>query len=138
MRSLTVPARSALALCLLGFVLAAAAPVAAAPSLEDQVNDIARELMCPVCAGQTVAESNATLAVQMREEIRARLRRGETREQIIAYFVGQFGESVLARPPRRGVYLLLWLAPVAAFGVGAMLMIRYLRGMTRPRPPAPS
>ena len=125
-------------LCLLGLVLALARPAAAAPSFEDQVNDIARELMCPVCAGQTVAESNSTLAVQMREEIRTRLRRGESRDQILAYFVGQFGESVLARPPRRGVYLLLWLAPVAAFGLGVALLIRYLRGMTRPRPPARS
>jgi cytochrome c-type biogenesis protein CcmH len=126
------------ALCLLGLFLALASPGRAAPSFEDQVNDIARELMCPVCAGQTVAESNSTLAVQMREQIRDRLRRGESREQIMEYFVGQFGESVLARPPRRGVYLLLWLAPVLAFGLGVALMIRYLRGMTRPRPPAPS
>jgi cytochrome c-type biogenesis protein CcmH len=110
----------------------------AAPSLEDQVNSIARELMCPVCAGQTVAESNSTLAVQMRQEIRARLLRGETREQILAYFVGQFGESVLAAPPRRGGYLVLWLAPVLAFALGVYLMIRYLRGATRPRPAPPS
>jgi cytochrome c-type biogenesis protein CcmH len=111
---------------------------AAAPSLEDQVNGIARELMCPVCAGQTVAESNSTLAVQMRQEIRARLQRGESREQILAYFVGQFGESVLAAPPRRGGYLVLWLAPVLAFALGVYLMIRYLRGATRPRPAPPS
>ena len=110
----------------------------AAPSFEDQVNNIAQELMCPVCAGQTVAESNSTLATQMREEIRVRLRRGETHEQILAYFVGQFGESVLAAPPRRGGYLVLWLAPVLAFGLGVFLMMRYLRGMTRPRAAPPS
>lgn len=138
MRPLNIPARLGPALCLLGLFLALAASSRAGPSFEDQVNDIARELMCPVCAGQTVAESNSTLAVQMREQIRERLRRGETREQILEYFVGQFGESVLARPPQRGVYLLLWLAPVLAFGVGVALMIRYLRGMTRPRPPARS
>lgn len=102
------------------------------------MNTIAQELMCPVCAGQTVAESNSTLAVQMREEIRVRLRRGETRDQILAYFVGQFGESVLAAPPRRGGYLVLWLAPVLAFGFGVVLMIRYLRTVTRPRPVPPS
>ena len=102
------------------------------------MNNIAQELMCPVCAGQTVAESNSTLAIQMREQIRVRLRRGETREQILAYFVGQFGESVLAAPPRRGGYLVLWLAPVLAFGLGVFLMTRSLRGMTRPRPAPPS
>lgn len=126
------------AVVFLGATLFGPLGAAAAPSLEDQVNGIARELMCPVCAGQTVAESNSTLAVQMRQEIRARLQRGETREQILAYFVGQFGETVLAAPPRRGGYLVLWLAPVLAFVLGVYLMIRYLRGTTRPRsvPPA--
>jgi len=119
-------------------VVSLAVPAFAAPTLEDQVDAIARELMCPVCAGQTVAESNATLAVQMRAEIRARLRRGETREQILAYFVGQFGESVLAAPPKRGAGLVLWLAPVAAFAVGLLLLFRYLRSITRPRTPSPS
>lgn len=119
-------------------VLLPALAAAAAPSLEDQVTDIARELMCPVCAGQTVAESNSTLAVQMREEIRVRLRRGETKEQILTYFVGQFGESVLAAPPRQGAGLVLWLAPVAAFALGVVLMIRYLRSVTRPRRASPS
>lgn len=125
------------ALLLCAVLVLLAPPAWAAPSFEDQVNDIAQALMCPVCSGQTVAESNSQLAIQMREEIRARLRRGETREQILAYFVGQFGESVLAAPPRRGGYLVLWLAPIAAFGVGVFLLIRYLRGMTRPRPVPP-
>lgn len=125
-------------LFLFGVPVFLAASGVAGPSFEDQVNTIAQELMCPVCAGQTVAESNSTLAVQMREEIRVRLRRGETRDQILAYFVGQFGESVLAAPPRRGGYLVLWLAPVLAFGFGVVLMIRYLRTVTRPRPVPPS
>lgn len=115
-----------------------AAPAAAAPTLEDQVDAIARELMCPVCAGQTVAESNSTLAVQMRAEIRRRLLAGERREQILAYFVGQFGESVLAAPPKRGAGLALWLGPLAVFAVGLIVMVRYLRRITRPRSPTAS
>lgn len=107
----------------------------AAPSLEDQVYAIARELMCPVCAGQTVAESNSQLAVQMRDEIRARLQRGESREQIIAFFVGQFGDSVLAAPPRRGLGLAVWLTPVVAFLIGAAILVRFLQGARR-RPSA--
>lgn len=113
-------------------VLTGAAPAAAAPTLEDQVHAIARALMCPVCAGQTVAESNAQLAVQMREEIRRRLARGESRDQILAYFVGQFGDSVLAAPPKRGAGLVLWLTPVAALLIGLVVMVRYLRRITRP------
>lgn len=113
-------------------LLAGTVPAAAAPTLEDRVYAIASELMCPVCAGQTVAESNAQLAVQMREEIRARLLRGESREEILAYFVGQFGESVLAAPPKRGAGLVLWLTPVAGLLIGLVVMVRYLRRITRP------
>jgi cytochrome c-type biogenesis protein CcmH len=88
---------------------------------------IARELMCPVCGGQTVAESSSQLAVQMRDEIRDRLRAGGTREEIIAYFVGQFGEGVLAAPPARGGALLLWLAPPLALVAGLAILIRFVR-----------
>lgn len=119
-----------------------AAAVAEAASPEDQVYAIARELMCPVCAGQTVAESSSALAVQMRQVIRERLRQGQTRDEILAYFVAQFGEQVLANPPKRGGGLFLWLMPPALLGVGLALLqafIRRHRGLARPRfsPPTP-
>lgn len=125
-----------LARALLVALLAGSVPAAAAPTLEDQVDAIAGELMCLVCEGQTVAESNSPLAIQMRTQIRERLAAGESREQILAYFVSQFGESVLAAPPKRGVGLALWLAPIVAFAVGLMVMARYLRRITRPATPS--
>ncbi len=119
----------------------------AAPTLDDQIHSIANELMCPVCAGQTVAESGAQLAVQMRAIIRERLQRGETREQIIAYFVAQFGEGVLAAPPRRGIGLLLWLSLPLVLGIGFLVLILFVRrsatggsavpARPAPRPPTP-
>jgi len=117
--------------CALAAVCLLAGPAAAVPSLEDQVYAIARELMCPVCSGQTVAESNSQLAQQMRDEIRARLQRGESREQIIAFFVGQFGESVLATPPRQGVGLLVWITPLFIFVLGAIILVRFLQNARR-------
>jgi len=114
---------------------------ATAATLDDQVYAIAGELMCPVCAGQTVAESNSALAGQMREIIRARVQQGQTREQIIAYFVAQFGEGVLAAPPRRGGGLWLWMAPPGVLVVGLLLVNRYLRRARpahRPPPPPPT
>lgn len=125
-----------LARALLVALLAGSVPAAAAPTLEDQVDAIAGELMCLVCEGQTVAESNSPLAIQMRTQIRERLAAGESREQILAYFVSQFGESVLAAPPKRGAGLALWLAPIVAFAVGLMVMARYLRRITRPATPS--
>jgi cytochrome c-type biogenesis protein CcmH len=99
----------------------------AGPTLEDQVDAIGRELMCPVCAGQTVADSGSQLAEQMRAEIRKRLQAGQTREEIINYFVGQFGEGVLARPPARGGGLVLWLSLPLALLVGAVILRRFLK-----------
>ncbi len=99
----------------------------AAPTLDDQVYAIARELRCPVCEAQTVADSDAELARQMRAEIRARLARGQSREEIIAYFVAQFGEGVLAAPPARGLGLLLWVFPALALAAGAAVVWAFLR-----------
>lgn len=104
-----------------------AAGVRAGPTLEDQADAIARELMCPVCAGQTVADSGSQLAEQMRAEIRKRLEAGQTREEIINYFIGQFGEGVLAKPPARGSGLVLWLSLPMALLVGAVILRRFLK-----------
>ncbi|MDI6772565.1 MAG: cytochrome c-type biogenesis protein CcmH [bacterium] len=129
-------------------LLLAAGHAQAAPTLDDQIQAIANELMCPVCAGQTVAESGAQLAVQMRAIIRERLQQGQTREQIIAYFVVQFGEGVLAAPPRRGIGLLLWLSLPLVLGIGFLVLRRFVRrnsaggssapGRSAPRPPTPA
>jgi cytochrome c-type biogenesis protein CcmH len=109
---------------------------AAQGTIEDRVYAIARGLMCPTCAGQTVAESNSPLAQQMREEIRIRLQRGEGPEQIRGFFVSQFGESVLATPPRRGIAWVLWVAPVAALALGALIILVFVRRAVRSRPPS--
>ncbi len=98
-----------------------------AQTLDDQVYAIAGELMCPVCGGQTVAESGSQLAEQMRAIIRERLRAGQSRDEIIAYFVGQFGDGVLAAPPRRGGGLAVWLIPPAALGIGLVVLLRFIR-----------
>jgi cytochrome c-type biogenesis protein CcmH len=122
-------------------VFAAAGVSIAAPTLDDQVYAIARDLMCPVCSGQTVAESNSQLAQQMREIIRQRLEQGQSRDEIIAYFRAQFGDGVLAAPPPRGGGLILWVAPVVVVLAGALVLQRFLRrNITTPRraPPPPT
>lgn len=135
--------RRARARILLGGLLLATAAVAllsavgaAAPTLDDQVYAIAKDLMCPVCAGQTVADSNAQLAVQMREEIRKRLLAGQSREEIVGYFINQFGEGVLAAPPARGTGLVLWLVLPVAFLAGVMIIRAFLRQNLRAPQPA--
>lgn len=119
----------ALLLALLCFV-ALVAPVGADP-LDDRVRTIAKELRCPVCEGETVADSNSPVSVQMRGIIRHKLEAGESREQILAYFAASYGEGVLAAPPPRGFTLGVWVAPVLALVAGLMIVGAVLRGWYR-------
>ncbi len=119
-----------------GVVLAAAAAAPAA-TLDDRVYAVARQLLCPVCRGQTVAESDSTVAREMRAVIRRKLAAGETPAQVLRYFVGQFGDSVLAEPPRRGVSWILYAGPFAALACGLALAASRIRRWARASPPAP-
>ena len=129
--------RAAAAAVLLLAAVAGLAAAARADTLDDRVYAIANQLMCPVCAGQTVAESDSAIAREMRDVIRAKLQAGESPGAILNFFVGQFGEGVLAEPPRHGLSLLLYLGPAAGVAGGlavAVLCIRRWSG--RPKEPA--
>ena len=97
-----------------------------ADSIDEQVREISYLLMCPVCQGQTVEESNSPLANDMRAIIRKKLQQGESKEEIIAYFVDRYGETILGAPPAKGTNWLLWLLPAFALlagGLGIALFI---------------
>lgn len=124
----------ALVLALAGLAVLLMMPgMAYADRLDDETRAIAKELRCPVCAGETVADSNAQLSVQMRGIIRQKLEAGESRDAILNYFVARYGEQVLASPPPRGFTLGVWLAPVAALLVGLAIVYFVLRGWLRGR-----
>lgn len=95
-----------------------------ADTLEDQIAEISGELMCPVCEGQSVAESNAQLARDMRAVIKTKLLEGKTKEEIIDYFISSYGETILASPPPRGFSFILWLLPVLSVIIGAAIILR--------------
>ena len=95
-----------------------------ADTLEDQIAEISGELMCPVCEGQSVAESNAQLARDMRAVIKTKLLEGKTKEEIIDYFISSYGETILASPPARGFSFILWLLPVLSVIIGAAIILR--------------
>lgn len=111
---------------------------ARAETLDDRVYAVARQLLCPVCQGQTVAESDATVAREMRAIIRQKLIEGETPDRILRYFVGQFGDQVLAEPPRHGVSLLLYLGPAAGLLAGLIIAATVIRRWARRSAPAPA
>ena len=89
-----------------------AQPVAADPALEERVTALATELRCLVCQNQTLADSHAPLAVDLRNQIRERMREGASERDIIAFMVERYGDFVLYRPPWKATTLILWLGPV--------------------------
>ena len=89
-----------------------------ADSIDNQVREISYLLMCPVCQGQTVAESNSELATQMRAIIKQKLEEGESKKEIIAYFVNRYGETILGAPPTKGANWLIWVLPALALLFG--------------------
>jgi len=108
-------------------------------ALEERVRKLASELRCPVCQNLSVYDSPSGLATEMREAIRERLQRGESEEQIRAYFVSKYGEWVLLAPTRRGFNLVVWLLPFLGAGLGLVGVIWLLRRWARwPRPEEPA
>ena len=113
---------------LLGLVLAAsvfareAPTVAADPLLEKRVMALAEELRCLVCQNQTIADSHAELAVDLKNQIREKLKAGMNEAQIIDYMVARYGDFVRYRPPVKATTVPLWFGPFA-------LMLAALAGL---------
>lgn len=96
-----------------------ARPAADDPVLEATMMDIASELRCLVCQNQTVADSHAGLAVDLRQQIREQLREGKSADDIRAFMTARYGDFVLYRPPFTATTALLWLGPGLLF-VGSL------------------
>jgi cytochrome c-type biogenesis protein CcmH len=97
-----------------------AVPVAEDPAIEARLRAIGQDLRCLVCQNETILESNAKLAVDLRRKVRDLLEDGQNDEQIIEYLTARYGDFVLYRPPFRTYTLLLWLGPVFFFAAGAL------------------
>ena len=69
-------------------------------------------IMCPVCPAETIDQAQVPLARQMKQIIRQKLSDGQTREEILDYFVDRYGEQILAAPKREGFHLIAWVAPI--------------------------
>lgn len=93
--------------------------------------EIEASIMCPLCPGQTIADSNSNLSLQMRSLVREKLAQGATKEEILQFFVERYGEGVLASPPKYGFNLLLWTLPFLGAAAGAVLVFWIIRRMRR-------
>src|SRR5262245_56713444 len=108
-----------------------AQPLAADPELEARVVRIAAELRCLVCQNQTIADSNAGLAIALREHVREMLRQGKSEKEILAYMTARYGDFVLYRPPMKESTALLWIGPALLFAGGFAMLVFVLRRRAR-------
>lgn len=120
-------------LALLAFMAGAreAAPAAADPALEAHMLEITSELRCLVCQNQTIADSHADLAVDLREEVRELLQHGESKKQILDYMTARYGDFVLYRPPVKSTTWLLWFGPLLLLLGGLTGLALVLRHRSR-------
>ena len=121
-----------LGLFLAANVHAADAPLTSAePELEKQMLSITAELRCLVCQNQTIADSNAELAVDLRNQVRDMLRSGKSEREIIDYMTARYGDFVLYRPPVKGTTFLLWFGPAVLLVGGLATLVLVLRRRSR-------
>ena len=93
-------------------------------TLDQQVHDVASQLRCPVCQGESVADAPSTLAQQMRSVIRSQLASGRSKQQVIQYFLSRYSaQDIVWSPPWQGFTLLAWLVPIVLLLAGLVLLI---------------
>lgn len=114
-----------------------ARPSADDPVLEERVMNLSRELRCLVCQNETLADSRADLAVDLRNQIREQMKAGKSDQEIVDYLTARYGDFVLYRPPVRPTTYLLWFGPFILLLAGLVLLFRYIRQRRRLIPEEP-
>jgi cytochrome c-type biogenesis protein CcmH len=97
------------------------------PVMQARYEHINRELRCLVCQNQTIADSNAPLAQDLRREVREMMTAGKSDDEIRDFMLERYGDFVLYKPRMTGVNFLLWAAPVLLLLLGSFIGIRYIR-----------
>jgi cytochrome c-type biogenesis protein CcmH len=98
------------------------------PFLEARARELSKDIRCLVCQNQSIDDSNADLARDLRVLVRERLTQGESNDQVMDYLVKRYGDFVLLRPPVKASTYLLWYGPIIIFIMGALGLFMYFRG----------
>ena len=96
-------------------------------ALQKKASEINDLIMCPLCAGQTIAQSSNETSRQMRDLVLKKLRQGETEEEILQYFESRYGERIMAKPNKKGFNLILWFFPFAFVALAAIVISFLIR-----------
>jgi len=121
------------------FLMALALSVHAGEDLDKRAAALEEELRCLVCQNQTIADSHAGLAADLRREVREQLAQGKSEQEVLDFMVQRYGDFVLYRPPVKRTTWLLWFGPLLLLAAGAALLVSRLRaGQSRAAGPQPS
>ena len=101
------------------------------PPVEQRAQALNRSIMCPVCPGESIDQSQVALAVQMRGIVDEKLAEGWTDEQVREFFVERYGPSVLLQPPTEGVSLAVWILPPVGVAAALAVFVLVVRNMRR-------
>jgi cytochrome c-type biogenesis protein CcmH len=96
-------------------------------ALQKKAREIYDLIMCPLCAGQTIAQSSSETSSQMRDLVLKKLRQGETKEEILQYFESRYGERIMAKPNKKGFNLILWVFPLVVVALAAIVIYFLIR-----------
>lgn len=99
---------------------------------ERQVERIGMKIHCPICSGESIAQSQTDISRNMMNEVREMVRAGRSEQEILNTFAASYGERILLEPPRKGINSLLWTLPVAFAVVGGLLWWNYTQKASRP------
>ena len=108
-----------------------ATPTDLDPVAQKRLIGLANELRCLVCQNQTIADSNAELAVDLRREIRGQIKAGKTDAEILDFMTTRYGDFVLYRPPLKATTVLLWFGPALLLVAGIVVLVRVVRARRR-------
>ncbi|MGO8946816.1 MAG: cytochrome c-type biogenesis protein CcmH [Ktedonobacterales bacterium] len=105
-------------------------------TLDQRTYDVASQLQCPVCHGESVADAPSPLAQEMRSLIHEQLSQGMSEPQVIQYFHARYGDTILESPPTSGFSLLIWLGPLAALLLGLYMLVSVVVEIRKNQSPA--
>jgi cytochrome c-type biogenesis protein CcmH len=121
-----------LMIALAGLLVAGVAAAQGGQVTDDQVNEVAKQLNCPVCENVPLDVCETQACFQWRDLIRQKLTAGETPQQIMVYFRATYGDRVLQSPPREGFTGLVWILPFVGLIAGVAILVVVLRRMASP------
>src|SRR5215831_5478420 len=115
-----------LSICFAGGVIAKDAQSTEDPQIEQRMKNLTEQLRCLVCQNETLADSHADLAEDLRKQIREQMKAGKSDQEIIAFLTDRYGDFVLYKPPIKMTTYLLWFGPFLFLAGGTVVLYRYL------------